>query len=129
MPKYQPLTAYLRASGQAVVPVTWEKIEEIIDAKLPPSAHRHRAWWSNNPSNNAMTRAWLAAGYESADVNMGGRRLVFRKSDAVGPTPTAHRPAPGPGGPDRAGALRGTVTTRSGADLTAPAGAEGDAAR
>lgn len=132
MPKYQPLTAYLRASGQAVVPVTWEKIEEVIDAKLPPSAHRYRAWWSNNPSNNVMTRAWLDAGYESADVNMEGRRLVFRKSAAVGPAPT-------PGGPEGTdapadrpfarvfGALRGTVTTRPGTDLTAPAGAEWDA--
>ena len=43
MPKYESLTAFLRASGQAVVPVTWEKIEEVIDEKLPPAAHRHRA--------------------------------------------------------------------------------------
>ena len=123
MPKYKPLTAYLRASGQEVVLITWEKIEEVIDAKLPPSAHRHRAWWSNN----AMTRAWLEAGYESVDVNMEGRRLVFRKSDAGGPDGT-DAPA------DRPfalvfGALRGTVTTRPGTDLTAPAGAEWDAAR
>ena len=76
-----------------------------------------------------MTRAWLDAGYESADVNMEGRRLVFRKSDAVGPTPAADRPAPAPGGPDGTGALRGTVRTRPGTDLAAPAGAEWDAAR
>lgn len=137
MPKYERLTAYLRASGQEVVPVTWEKIEEVIDAKLPPSAHRRRAWWSNN----AMTRAWLEAGYESADVNMEGRRLVFRKSDSVGPHPEADDPAPAPDSRDGTdapadrpfahvfGALRGTVTTRPGTDLTAPAGAEWDAAR
>ena len=141
MPKYGPLTAYLRASGQAVVPVTWEKIEEVIDAKLPPSARQHRAWWSNNPSNNVMTRAWLAAGYESADVNMEGRRLVFRRSGAVGPPPDADDSAPAQCGPDGTdapaerpfahvfGALRGTVTTRPGTDLTAPTGAEWDAAR
>ena len=59
--------------------MTFDDIEEVIGSKLPPSASTHRAWFSNNPTSNPMTRAWLAAGYRSADVDMAKRKLVFRK--------------------------------------------------
>ncbi|MCB1416552.1 MAG: hypothetical protein KDJ64_09080, partial [Nitratireductor sp.] len=35
--------------------------------------------WSNNPSNNVMTKEWLAAGYETESVDVAGEKLVFRK--------------------------------------------------
>ena len=78
MSKYQPLTDHLRRSGEDAVPMTFEDVERVIGAKLPPSAAR-RPWWSNNPSNNVMTRAWLEAGYESFRVDMKNRALVFRR--------------------------------------------------
>ena len=78
MSKYQPLTDHLRRSGENAVPMTFEDIERVIGAKLPPSA-ANRPWWSNNPTNNVMTRAWRAAGYESARVDMKNRALVFRR--------------------------------------------------
>lgn len=59
--------------------MTFDDIEEVIGSKLPPRASTHRAWFSNNPTSNPMTRAWLAAGYRSADVDMAERKLVFRK--------------------------------------------------
>ena len=62
--------------------MTFEDIEEVLGAKLPPSARKHRAWWSNNPTNSPMTLAWRAGGYESARVDMEKGNLVFRK---VGP--------------------------------------------
>ena len=77
--RYAPLTAYLRKSGRAEIPMTFDDLEEVIGSKLPPSASTHRAWFSNNPTSNPMTRAWLAAGYRSADVDMAKRKLVFRK--------------------------------------------------
>ena len=76
MTKYAPLEEYLRSSGRATVPMTFGEIENVpmtfgeienvIGSALPPKASNHRAWWSNNPANNVMTKAWLAAGYESA---------------------------------------------------------------
>ena len=39
----------------------------------------HRAWWSNNPSNNVMTKVWLAAGYLTEQVDVSARKLVFRR--------------------------------------------------
>ena len=62
--------------------MTFEDIEEVIGATLPPSARKHRAWWSNNSTNSPMTLAWRAGGYESASVDMANGTLVFRK---VGP--------------------------------------------
>ena len=59
--------------------MTFREIEKITGAKLPPKAQHHRAWWSNNPDNNVMTKVWLAAGFESAQVDMEGRKLVFRR--------------------------------------------------
>ena len=78
--RYAPLADYLRKSGRAEIPMTFDDIEEVIGSKLPPRASTHRAWFSNNPTSNPMTRAWLAAGYRSTDVDMAKRKLVFRKT-------------------------------------------------
>ena len=80
MSKYAPLAAHLRESERDSVAMTFGKVEATIDAPLPPSAYRHRAWWSNNPSNNTCTRAWLDAGYETTEVDMKSRTLSFRKT-------------------------------------------------
>ena len=60
MGKYAPLGEFLRAQRASLVRMTFDEIEEVTGAKLPPKAQLHRAWWSNNPSNNVMTKVWLA---------------------------------------------------------------------
>ena len=62
MSKYEPLKHHLRDSGRPLVAMSFEDIEQIIETELPPTAFKQRAWWSNNPTNNVMTMAWLAAG-------------------------------------------------------------------
>src|SRR5262249_33242652 len=79
MSKYLPLTEHLRKQAFSEVPMTFAEIERVIGGKLPPKAQHHRGWWSNNPSNNVMTKAWLDAGFRSEQVDMTGRRLVFRR--------------------------------------------------
>lgn len=132
--KYELLEAHLLECRESEVPMTFEKVEEIVGTTLPPSAFRHRAWWSNNPSNSVITHAWLRAGYKSAEVDMTGHKLVFRKSDGGG-TPAG---ADVPGAPETpqqsivsciADALQGTVTVKPGTDLTEPVDVEWDAAR
>src|SRR5438034_719397 len=59
MGKYEPLGQFLRKQRAAAVPLTFREIEKITGVKLPPKAQHHRAWWSNNPSNNVMTKVWL----------------------------------------------------------------------
>ena len=131
MPKYALLEEHLRSSGRANVPMTFEEIEDVIGLTLPPKASKHRAWWSNNPSNNVMTKAWLAAGYESTRVDMHNRKLVFCKASLEADLQPTQGTADNRGGSFSRifGALKGTVTIAPGTDLTAPIGEGWDAER
>src|SRR4051795_4649411 len=130
MSKYDPLGDYLRDQRSQEIPLTFAEIERITGAKLPPKAQHHRAWWSNNPSNNVMTKVWLNAGFASAQVDMEARKLVFRRvakaSAADGgfaeaaPKPYATRDGRHPA----RGALKGMVHIPPGVDLGEPADPE-----
>ena len=118
MAKYAALGEYLRKQLRERVPMTFGDIERVIGAKLPPSARRHRPWWSNNGRNSVMTKVWLDAGFVSEQVDMEGRRLVFRRvgseeKPAAPRAETKHHPA--------FGALHGLVRILPGTDLTKPA--------
>ena len=88
--KYEPLKTFLIESGRSEIPIEFREIEAIIGCKLPAKASGYPAWWSNNPSNNPMTRAWLNAGYKSESVDTKNRKLIFRKQiEAAGEIMTA----------------------------------------
>lgn len=125
--KYDPLKHYLEAAREAVVPLSFEQIEQILGASLPASARKHAAWWSNNSTNHVNAEAWLAAGYRAERIDLEAGRLSFRRAAA---------PALGM---EEATAsivddreldllerirlrLGGTVKTTDGVDLTAPTG-------
>ena len=119
--RYQPLTAHLRGQRRDEVRMTFADIERIIGGTLPASASDYRAWWSNNPSNNEMTRAWLEAGFRSEQVDMDGRKVVFRRV----PPETAAGSTLEAGSENRLalfGCLKGTVVATG--DLTEPADPE-----
>lgn len=127
MGKYEPLGQFLRKQRTSEVPMTFGDIEKVTGVKLPPKAQHHRAWWSNNPDNNVMTKVWLAAGFESAQVDMEARKLVFRRV-AKGAEPTggfaesAQKPyATKDGKHPGWGALKGMIRIPPGVDLTEPA--------
>ncbi len=129
--KYAPLESHLRDSGHAQVPMTFSEIERVVGLRLPPAAFKHRALWSNNPGNWVMTKAWLAAGYETEKVDMEKRKLVFRKAvpDALvagGDSSGAERSG---SFADIFGALRDTVTISAGTNLTDPIDEDWNAAR
>ena len=43
-------------------------IEEILGARLPPSARTHRAWWGNEADGtHVQCRSWLDSGWEVDD--------------------------------------------------------------
>ena len=119
MGKYEPLTAFLSSKATQEVPMTFREIERVIGASLPASARRHRAWWSNNPSNSVITYAWLGAGYRSERVDMEGQKLVFRREGAK--TNASLPAAAKSGSPPFFGSMKGLMKIAPGTDLTAPA--------
>jgi hypothetical protein len=117
MGKYDPLRAFLLSSNAEEVALRFEEIEALLGAPLPPS-QKHPAWWSNNPSNNTMTRVWLEAGYRTERLDVGGRKVVFRRAVARNGDNGSQR---APNIVDRVrAALAGTVRVQSGYDLTSP---------
>jgi hypothetical protein len=104
------------------VPLTFSEIEKITGVKLPPKAQHHRAWWSNNPSNNVMTKVWLEAGYESTQVDLRARKLVFRRiaESRINSEDMPQPPKKGERHP-LFGALKDVTFIPPGVDLTEPA--------
>ena len=121
MSKYGALGAYLTQQRRDVVPMSFAEIEKITGIKLPPSAHRHRPWWSNNPDNSVMTKVWLEAGFVSEQVDMPARKLVFRR---IRRPHAAHQAAQSAGEKPfhpAYGAMKGLIRIMPGTDLTQPA--------
>jgi len=121
MSKYDALGDYLKRQPGDRVPMTFAEIEKIIGAKLPPSAQEHRPWWGNNATNHVNAKAWLDAGFESEQVDMAGRKLVFRRVRKT--TPAA---AAGEGEPFHPlyGMMQDLIRVMPGVDLTEPADPE-----
>jgi hypothetical protein len=79
------------------------------------------AWWSNNASNNVMTKVWLSAGFRTAQVDVKSRKVVFRRvEEKPAETPSAPPARKGERHP-LFGALKGLVRIPPGVDLTEPA--------
>ncbi|WP_424947517.1 DUF7662 domain-containing protein [Candidatus Spongiihabitans sp.] len=121
--KYDPLQQHLKAQSSAHILMSFAEIEQLLGFDLPPSARKHRPWWSNNPSNSRITEAWLSAGYQSAKVDMAAGCLVFRRQQ--------QNPSPFSAGWNDAsgaeksksfyGCMQGMITILDNHDLTAPA--------
>ena len=76
MGAYEPLQHYLEAHGEESVTLSFDHLAEIVGDSLPDSAHRHVAWWANDPTHNEA-KAWLDAGYESACVSLVAETVTF----------------------------------------------------
>lgn len=74
------LTDHLRDSGLQDVRLTFAELERLFDETFPASARKYNAWWSNNPSNNPRTQAWLDAGYATRDLDLVNETVLFTKS-------------------------------------------------
>ena len=126
MGKYEGLGQFLRQQRMGSIPMTFAEVERVAGVKLPPSAHKHRPWWSNNPRNSVMTKVWLEAGFETEQVDMAAGKLVFRRvGDPQGPQGTPPGPLTGAAAGSQRhpalGALKGMVRIMPGTDLTQPA--------
>ncbi len=123
MSKYYRLKDFLAEREQDYVPMTFAEIEKILEFPLPASK-QYPAWWSNNPSNNPMTREWLDAGYETESVNTASGKLVFRRVRKT--APQGGLPPSGAAGGKRRplhpgfGFMKGLIRIEPGFDVTGP---------
>jgi hypothetical protein len=104
------------------------EIEGVTGVKLPPKAQLQRAWWSNNASNNVMTKVWLDAGFRSEQVDLKARSLVFKRVGAAQSGFSEPQPdfkhakqAVTPRRHPAFGAMKGMLRIEPGTDLTEPA--------
>jgi len=120
MSKYAPLREFLVAQNADHISMSFDEIESVLGLPLPASK-QYPAWWSNNPSNNPMTREWLEAGFETESVNVGSGKLVFRRVHKVSPSDST--PVPKEARAHRHpgfGFMKGLITIEAGFDVTKP---------
>jgi len=78
MNKYTPLEEFLkRQTGNSVV-LSFAQIEEIINDKLPLSAHRWFRFWENGPGT-VQSDAWHNAGFETVMVDRENEKVKFQQ--------------------------------------------------
>lgn len=106
---YWKLSEHLQAQRARVLSMTFADVEHVLGRRLPPSALRYSAWWANNARGHSHSRAWLEAGWRTEQVDIDGKRLVFRQEQTRGAAT---------GTPF--GALRGTVLVAR--DIASPTG-------
>ena len=83
--KYERLYNHLCSLSTAEWKTSFAEIEAIIGFALPASARRHRPWWANQRRGTGHSHAlvWVKAGWETAEVDMAGETLVFRRKQAT----------------------------------------------
>ena len=109
MGKYEPLEKLLRRRRPGRWRVSFREIEKVLGFKLPQSALKYPAWWSNDETGHSHAKAWLEAGWRTEEVDIPGRELTFARAKP-------DRPATS----DPWGCMAGTVTIVPGTDLTRP---------
>ena len=83
--KYRPLFDYLASHGGDRVNVGFFEIDQMVTGGLPKSASAQRGWWSNSPAR-VQAKAWLAAGFQVANVDLAATTVRFERRDNVGET-------------------------------------------
>ena len=79
--KYQRLYSYLCSLPDREWKVSFADIETVLGFELPESARFHRPWWSNQIDGHSQAIAWMAAGWETAEVDVRGEALLFRRRE------------------------------------------------
>lgn len=91
MGKYEPLADYLNGLPRSRWAATFEEIESVLKFKLPPSAHKYDAWWSNSrKGNHSQARSWIDAGWLVESVDRRNRKVILAKAGASETTGGIH---------------------------------------
>ena len=87
--RYQRLYSHLCSLPDREWRLSFADIEAVLGFELPGSARMHRPRWSNQIDGHSQAIAWMAAGWETAEVDVRGETLLFRRRH----TNTIRRPS------------------------------------
>ncbi len=62
---------------ESKIRIDFHEIETITKNELPPSARKHRSWWSNDPVAQSHSEQWLDSGWRVSNVNMSEQKVTF----------------------------------------------------
>ncbi|MGW4467689.1 DUF7662 domain-containing protein [Micromonospora sp. NPDC004704] len=81
MAKYEPLTAFLQRQDRDTIRMSFQRLEEIIAASLPPTARSDRTWWGNTfNKTRVQAHAWLNAGWQVDSIDLPCESVTFIRS-------------------------------------------------
>jgi hypothetical protein len=101
--KYTGLARLLEDESGDYVTLSFAEIEAALGFRLPPSAGRYPAWWSNTEKGHTHARAWLRTGWRTGHVSVSGQRVSFSRVTSVARRPgvAARSSAPRTSGSER----------------------------
>ena len=133
---YEPLRDHLLYSGKERLTMTFADIEKVLHRKLPASARKRTAWWSNNAQGHVQADAWLRSSYKTIDLDLADELVTFVLNYPLGTgfmdakqavygaaglePPKEITPAFGKRVHPAFGSLQGTTIVQPGYDLTQP---------
>lgn len=139
MSKYDVLGNFLKQQPTQLLLMNFSEVEKVLGFKLPASAHEYSAWWANEHTSHVQARAWMNAGFETEQVDLASKKLVFKRVQttetqspissrtigvAIGMSEEARDFRPANAGKKRVhpliGWMKGTFTIEPGYDLTRP---------
>ncbi|HEY4942798.1 MAG TPA: hypothetical protein VII56_15320 [Rhizomicrobium sp.] len=139
MSKYDVLGNFLKQQSAQRLPMNFSEVEKVLGFKLPASAHEYPAWWANEHTSHVQARAWMTAGFETEQVDLATKKLVFKRvlhtqtqppksfhtiGAAIGMSEESRDFLPANAGKKRVhpliGWMKGTFTIEPGYDLTRP---------
>ena len=76
--KYDALERYLAGVPERHVSLSFQRIEDIIADRLPPSARDDHTWWANSRDpHRVQARAWMNAGWKVDAVDLVRESVAF----------------------------------------------------
>ncbi len=78
--QFTALEQYLRdlPPGQEDVTLTFERIEQILNARLPLTAYEERVWWGNQkPGTQVEAISWMNVGWMVEIVDLKEKWVRF----------------------------------------------------
>ncbi len=84
-PRYEALGTYLSKIKDDAVTLGFEDVEKILNAKLPESAKKYRAWWGNDRTHSHAVKGWLNTGWKVKSVDLNNQIVEFERVEKTEP--------------------------------------------